>query len=74
MLLARLLLSMLLLLLLLFWLGFLLWLIGGLFLGFLFRPGRLFLLLRFLLLVLASHNRHAKSQEQKQCCRTDSSN
>jgi hypothetical protein len=32
------------------------------------------LLLRFLLLVLASERWHAESQEQKHRCRTDSSN
>jgi hypothetical protein len=59
------------LLLLLFWLGFLLRLIGWFFLGFLLRLGRLFLLLGFLFLALASESRHATSQEQGDCCRTD---
>jgi hypothetical protein len=49
-------------LLLLFWLGFLLRLLGRLFLGFLLRPGGLFLLLWFLFLALASESRRAKSQ------------
>jgi hypothetical protein len=59
------------LLLLLFWLGFLLRLIGWFFLGLLLRLGRLFLLLGFLFLALASESRHATSQEQGDCCRTD---
>jgi len=49
------------LLLLLFWLRFLLRLLDRLFLGLLLGLGRLFLLLWFLLLTLASESRGAKS-------------
>ena len=61
-------------LLLLFWLRLLLRLISRFFLRFLLRLGRMLLLLRFLLLVLAGERWHADSQEQKHRCRTDSSN
>jgi hypothetical protein len=58
---------------LLFWLRFLLRLLGGLFLGLLLRLSRLFLLLGFLLLALASESRRAKSEEQSDSCRADDS-